>query len=928
MKHYLMPIIVRKQLEEKWQEEMPEKQIASLAKEARTTSMKPYKVETNTLNRVSEGTITTMVDDPEKDIVVVEHGAFIHPVPKGGNKKLYEEYSKAMLYKLILGGIEVDGNHFDFYTSSAADLKNGKSRFIRTSVKKTHASEFSFMRKISDFNGRWSANEECKVKATLFSGSEEILNGILVKDVVIVKSIEFDTLFGKTLTLNNDGILNRAEKHQQPIAHFDGQMVIFKRENDNIDIPMCGQGRIGCFKLTWTTVPMWLCRARGRHWGIKLPRYIRDYWGNLRELSKIKAICTEDCVKGLKWFKSFEDLCQSLAAMKADKLRMVREVEESLAEKRNFSRQALQELIFATNDELKDIGERKANKLIKLNTAEGQIEYWSNKSGNIGKIMSAYPDIIAEENIYEDIKTRWLRESNKAMVTPVFDNSHYEQIAEDPIAFIDIVLFGINESNAGCLKRGQCFCSAKHRAKVFGVRHPANLINGRVLTNEKTPWLKVFDGIGTFILPIDDITLTGYWDGDVDGDECFWSTDEMLIKLMKRTIRNLDPLPFVFPHDKAVKTDYPKTRYDWAAQMADLLYNGVKYNLVGKYSNLATKLLTNLTQEGDTNEWVNKAAYAHAMSILCLDFVKTGSLPKKIAKIADDMNKVFKVMPHNQMYMKYSKGFCDETLPESNCVVDRYAKQMRAMVGPLEFKVDVSEFEYDSKMLIYGTVKRIRIVDKTPEIIKLEKLSGFKSKNIKMVYFEELMTMSMNTINKVGLIEGREAAEEIAKWCRNIILSVIKADNNKATSETLSDKECLRWAANMAWRRYSDISEQNMNLRDVNNKARYAMTMLQLFGDIYAENVCLNIAPNNLVSRKHEQNQPAPFAFDNYEPEDSDESDDDIAQIMDNLSEQFSDNTLKKPVDKPASFEDMLANMPKEITQEWLDAYCRAGNPK
>ena len=881
MKNYLIRVIEQAQLEPAWNYE----NIAALTAEAQRCAELPFSINESDYVRVSECTISTMVHSMPESIVVVNHNGFQHPVPEREDPALYKEYSKAMLYRLVLGGIMFNGEKYDFYTATAADLKSGKARFIRHSIKANKAKELMFMRNPHELSS-WSANEECKVKATLFTGCEALQNSIGVEEVLIVKSIDFANFFGDTLSMSADGKLSIKKNHSQSVTHFDGQMLILKRFDDNLGIPPAGQGRIGNLKLTWTVVEMSMLRARARHWGTKLPRTIKDYWGNERELKNIRAICTEDCVKGLKWFSSFEDLCNSLKAMGVSNLRMCRRAEESAPKKRDLSRQALQELIFASEDDLKQLSANAAEELVKLNTVDGQLENAKKTSlAYSADVLEAYPEILSNKDVYENSKRQWELLFNKRMVTPMIAGSHYEQIEEDPWAFVDIVFFNVAPGKAGVLKRGECFCSAKNRALVYGIRHPANLLNGRILVCNKTPWLKSFENISIFILPVNDITLTGYWDGDVDGDECFWSTNMKLIALMKRTIDKMNPLPFVFPHDKAVKGKYPNSRQEWAKEMSLLLFNGVEYNLVGKYSNLATKLLTELRMNQSTsvqNQIIYSAAYAHAMSILCLDFVKTGKLPKEIMAKADVLNTKHVLMPFNQKFMKFKQGFKGDTLSKSNCVVDRYGDALVSLVGTDKFEVKADAFNYDGNMLTNGTKTKFYPTKKTELFEIWLETASLKTKDVNTVEFDEVLMTCFKLISKHSADLSKSDVKDMFDRCRKLIVKFTRLPENSRVSNGLSDKECLRWAANRAWIKYDTAYKLRKENENKNNQSHYVMFLLNMFGDIYAENVLRNMAPDN------------------------------------NINEVVVHNPFVATTIKPAN----------EMTQAELNAYCEAGNHK
>ena len=857
MKRFEVIEINQQQLEENWNAE----ELTCLYEEAKNNVGNAYIVNTRCREiRLSECSLTdskAMDSFNNGELIVVTHRGFAHDGVDFKQKKLFDAYRFAKLKRLIASGIVVNGVQYDFYTSTAADLKVGKCRMIRHDIKIAHGRELMFMRNKELKN--WSANEECKVKSTLLSGSELAPGGITVSDVCIVPSIEHDNNFFDTIVLDKNGNITVEKDKKVKTTHFDGQMMLINWHGELDDLPAVGQGRLGCMKLTWLVVPGWMLRARAKALGVKLPEYIVDFFGNKRKLNTIRAIATEDVVKGLKWFNSFDDLCDSLKAMGVDKLRACRYCEPSKNSNRTLSRQALQELAGATEEELNELASIGSKSLAELKTVEGQLKELARQTqGYHHEIFSAYPELLANKEVYDFRKQNWENKFADRMVSPVLSDSHYEQIAEDPIAFIDIVLFGVNASNAGVLKAGECFCFAPEGKEVYGIRHPANLINARILRSTKNVWLRAFEGIGVFVLPFDDPTLTGYWDGDVDGDESFWSTNKLLVKLAKRTIAQFNPLPLVFPHDKAVKGDYPKSKLEWATEMAKLLFNGVEYNLVGKYSNLATKILTDL-RPGQRNGCIRKAVYAHVMSILCLDFVKTGTLPVNIKAKADALLDTYRKMPFNQRYMKHSakaaryydndwdeeKG-SRQTLLKSDCVVDRYGDAMRGKViedsGSEEFDIDISNLQYDDNMMLYDVnCQYIRGTKPTETMQRVADITGYTWKQKDShVGITEMLALAMSTTEHVGFTTDEKSKDadinETFELCRKAITELVKANR-----QDLTDSEALRLAADNAWKMLK-VKRDNGT-----NNGMYTFFLLNLFGDVYARNVFMNKAPLNVV---------------------------------------------------------------------------------
>ncbi|MDO5327344.1 MAG: hypothetical protein Q4G00_11585 [Clostridia bacterium] len=128
--------------------------------------------------------------------------------------------------------------------------------------------------------------------------------------------------------------------------------------------------------------------------------------------------------------------------------------------------------------------------------------------------------------------------------------------------------------------------------------------------------------------------------------------EAIVVDFMKRVIGFVNPPCVIFDYDKANKGPLP-TSDEWRHLMTKTLLDGEKYNKVGTFSNLCTAILNDLRRDMDPVEAagvVEKATIPHVLTILILDFIKTGVLPTALLTIAANIGTAYDVMPYNQRY--------------------------------------------------------------------------------------------------------------------------------------------------------------------------------------------------------------------------------------------------------------------------------------
>ena len=745
-------------------------------------------------------------------------------------------------------GIAIGDKVYKYLVSSSSHLKAGKSLFIRTDVYEEHKEELHFFRAKDQLDRGISPVEYNKVLATLLSGSVPTsripgCDKITLDDVIIVKDFDFDLEYQNVMKVTSDARIERYPSMKVKTTIADGQAISLGA------LPESCQGRGGTSKYAAINITR-----------PELPAFIKDYQGIERPSKDVKIIMSESCVKGLKWFESLDDWRETFKRMGLEELRICAFASKEEEMSRNLSRQALQELVFANDEDLYALGAFGAHRVAKLKTLDGAMnflqEVWKKDEAELSgtaKFFRAYPEFIGNEDVVEYMYQTARSKYCEAMVSPTIPNSHYEYVLIDPYALLDVWVYGKDPTTEkiGRFKSADTVSVAgiKDKGEIYGIRHPANLINARVLDVENPEGFEASGNV--MILPWNNTVLTGYWDGDNDGDEAFWSSNKRLVELMSRVVNKVDPPCVIFDHDKAAKGAVPSAA-EWRKQTTKMLIDAQRYNRVGVYSNLCTKVLNDIRigmSKTEIDSIIEIAAIPHVLTILILDFIKTGVLPSDLIDVASKIGDRYKQMPHNQRYARHDimpfdlKDWDDMTLPLSDSIVDRLTVQMDKIIGGPVEKLNVENIKYDWTVAMPGgsskNVPAARQDYLNP--VSVNRLNMFLGKEmfkfdekISIYYLAHTLFYGMNElIRNAGDNKGnyRECVESAYVIVREEVLNFMRISVNNIKEK--SDDELLGIAAAMLLRQH--VNHKNVDQSEA-QRMRYLMFIIDCFGDVLANN--------------------------------------------------------------------------------------------
>lgn len=404
---------------------------------------------------------------------------------------------------------------------------------------------------------------------------------------------------------------------------------------------------------------------------------------------------------------------------------------------RKMSRQSVQQFITAKSNKLVAWLTSSIHYVSKFTNAKKFAKTYQ-KDDLVGDLFRWYPALAGCTQAMYRAESRYVTEFHKVAAGKVRVKGQYPYIMTDASAVFEMILLGKMPEEVEGIIPANCISYRKFKIgdKLFVVRYPANHLVGDVVTNIAS---FVYGNSSVCWLSNADLLLIRM-DGDVDGDEILVTNDPLVIEMFEELKSRVPVYVIDFEHGHAEPVDVRLVGK--SIKMA--LYNGQKWNKVGRYSNLATKILSTIFEGVTTRKQLRQimldAASAHVATILSIDAVKTGSIPSDLIRILEGdgvrsgLVDFYKLLPWNQRFTEgirnvwTNPGWDDEEqyAPESNCVCDRLARMFINLMGihnneirdelnkerdsiPSNFVYDDTEVEeFDYRVLMYSPDKKLQ----------------------------------------------------------------------------------------------------------------------------------------------------------------------------------------------------------------------------
>ena len=772
------------------------------------------------------------------------------------------------------GFINEDGIPYMFYTASPGQLKKGSGYWMREDCFKAHQKQF------------WGGLTPKSINAACTRKDGSVAGIVMTKTLqyralLASASMPSSEVLGRPIRLRNMICVGEDEKLMRGVCMsvsenyevsegvcdkiannmFDGWFAINERVYGRVHMQsrMYGMKGLGV-SFDWEGYNA--VKGYSKNPDCYLITDIDGVVHDLREEPDINVIMNTSVFKMKKHYGSWDNYVKCMEECGFDEL-YICAINEDEPETKQLSRQMMQTLFAIDNQELHHMAKMSCDHLntfadLKQATkimAEEDRDYM--RRSNLGKLVTAYPDVMALDCVQKELKDRYTSMYDSAMCGELKVNGRYFFAVSDPCAWADI-RFGKKDPSdptIGHLEAGECRCTGYPVAKeLIALRSPHAFMEWTTLTNVPAcVWLSS----SAMYFSVHDLTFR-VLQMDFDGDHVLVVDDPYLINIVKRIKREYNiPVIYYEPSSAAQVGPMPLSKNAFSKEIVDCIMNCLATNKVGQYSNLATAAWSmfnpNMSKE-DMRELLKEIAVLAAGINHAVDAQKT----YKLNELSRDIVKRYKFKPFNQRFKDANPEFPHDhvvwdnvTKAKGNGSVDRLGDVV-ASIMPDRLHLDVSSLNFDWKMMLNNDerfAKQIQMTVVPAAMMRMIDTLGDVTGSKEQLLIEDIRAgkrvglakffrlLWHQNANFLKAYEKKESDTLILSWTRHdhietirkIITDFVRASATPGT-ENMDDGDLLAYAANQLLR--------NTFIRNVEYQTRH---LIQIFGDIYAANVMDNI---------------------------------------------------------------------------------------
>lgn len=801
------------------------------------------------------------------------------------------------------------GVHYVFYTASPGQLKKGSGYWMKEEDFNLHQKEF------------WGGLTPKSINAACTKADGSVAGIVMTKTLqyralLTSAAMPSSEVLGRPITLRNMICIGEHEKlmkaHVMSVSEdyevtegecdtignnmFDGWFALNERVYGRVHM----QSRLYGFKGLGVSFDWEGYSAIEGYTKNPDCFIIKDIDGVVHDLSKekeVNVIVNTSVWKMKKHYKTWQNYVECMEKLGFTEL-YICAINEDEPETKQLSRQMMQTLFAINEDELSRLSGMSRDSLAKfmdLDTATAimseQDRAWTKRS-NLGKLVTAYPEIMKLECVQKELRDRYTSEYDSAMCGELKVNGRYFFAVSDPCAWADIV-FGkksVDDPTIGHLAAGECRCTGYPVAEeLIALRSPHAFMEWATLKNVPACcWL----ASSAMYFSVHDLTYR-VLQMDFDGDHVLVVDDPELIKVVKRIKQEYDiPVIYYEPTAAANVGPMPLDKDKFSKEIVECIMNCLATNKVGQYSNLATaawSLFDPSMSKDEMKDLIKEIAVLAAGINHAVDAQKT----YKLNELSRDIVKRYTFKPFNQRFKDANPAMPHDhvewdkiTEKKGSGSVDRLGDIVSGAM-PDHLVLDTSKLHFDWQMLLDQDPRYIRLIYKSTvpqnmmhlldvvgdisgskEELRMEDLRAGRKIGF-TVFFRMLWQRNANFFKK---LEETEDDLQRINWTkndhisviRNLIVAFIRNSGTPGVSE-MDDGEILSYAANSMLR--------NTFAQNCGFQARH---IFNIFGDIYASNVMDNIV-------------------DGYKPASSDELDAALMQPM----PEFDPNAYSIPDEEP-----------------------------
>ena len=532
---------------------------------------------------------------------------------------------------IILNGFLYNGEKYIYYTSSAGQIRLKKAVFIKESTWNKIQKSIMCGLTVGAINKKGGCNtNKYLAYLALPNSATDNWKEFDIEKVVVVK--DFENVVHDTVDFINEISYTVERKDMDvPITQTDGCGMILpfafgkKQKNKMIRMPWV-KGLLGVFDFV-EFIKENKCRG-----------IIEDIYGKQHDIISegIEVILTESQFKMYKYYSSWEEY-KLWFHLYDCKVGFTNEEEEHIKDA-TINYQMLQSLTDFTEEELRKVVNKSNESLQSLNTlsgiknAFGVTPYNKNKTA-LQEAIHLYPNIINDCYIKEkirDIKNSLLKKYKSGALAV---DGKYTFILPDLYAVCEY-WFLKKKNPSGILKRNEVYCNLfPNSEKLDCLRSPhlykEHCVKKNMAAFSKNKWFST----NALYISCDDM-ISKVIQCDFDGDKSLVVSDETIIEIAEKNMRNVVPLYY---HMKKAE---PVIINNYS------LYNGLNKAFVsgniGIYSNTISKIWNNpLFISGSDKE---KKEAERIVKLLCcennfsIDEAKTLYMPERPEWFAKELS--------------------------------------------------------------------------------------------------------------------------------------------------------------------------------------------------------------------------------------------------------------------------------------------------
>lgn len=599
---------------------------------------------------------------------------------------------------IILNGFLYNGEKYIYYTSSAGQIRLKKAVFIKESTWNKIQKSIMCGLTVDAINKKGGCNtNKYLAYLALPNSATDDWEEFDIEKVIVVK--DFENAVHDTVDFINESSYTVERKDMDvPITQTDGCGMILpfafgkRQKNKMIRMPWV-KGLLGVFDFVEFI-------KENKCTGI-----IEDIYGKQHDIitEGIEVILTESQFKMYKYYSSWEEY-KSWFHLYNCKVGFTNEEEEHIKDA-TINYQMLQSLTDFTEEELRKVVSKSNESLQSLNTlfgiknAFGVTPYNKNKT-TLQEAIHLYPNLINDCYIKEkirDIKNSLLKKYRSGALAV---DGKYTFILPDLYAVCEY-WFLKKKNPSGILKRNEVYCNLfPNSEKLDCLRSPhlykEHCVKKNMAAFSKNKWFST----NALYISCDDM-ISKVIQCDFDGDKSLVISDETIIEIAERNMRNVVPLYY---HMKKAE---PVIINNYS------LYNGLNKAFVsgniGIYSNTISKIWNNsLFISGSDKE---KREAERIVKLLCcennfsIDEAKTLYMPERPEWFAKELS-VFSMQKLPYFFKwakdKTSKQITNKTVSIVNSLEDLIVNQRISFNGIGLKKVDID-------VLKSGVVKEVSL---------------------------------------------------------------------------------------------------------------------------------------------------------------------------------------------------------------------------